>query len=164
MRQNRRHQVIVNKSFQSRVIISSMWVPCLCLMASSVLLAVFCRRLNDEAMLTDADLPSIVPVFLVSVGFVFLATVFTLVHGVRMSHRIAGPVVNFEQTLKRFKAGEHTARILLRRRDLLIDAADRVNDFLDWAEENLPEMSETAQAADPVATREPEAAGSSADA
>jgi methyl-accepting chemotaxis protein len=138
---NRRHKVIVNKTLQHRLILTTMWIPCLCLSMSSVLLAMFCQRLYTEATLSEAELPSIVPVFLSSVGFVVLATVFTVIHGVRLSQRIAGPIVNIGRTLGRVTDGESSARVHIRRADLLTDAADHINGFLDWLEEHPPSES-----------------------
>lgn len=135
---NRRQQVFVNQPLQRRVILASIWIPCMCLVLSATGLAVFSTRLHAEAMLLNEDLPSTLPVLLASIGFVFVAAGFTIVHGIRLSQRIAGPSVNFHHTLSQIKQGDLSARVRLRKLDLLADTADHVNEFLDWLEEHPP--------------------------
>ena len=58
----------------------------------------------------------------------------------RSKSSIAGPCVNFERTLNNFSSGDYSARVHLRKGDLLFDVADRVNELLEWAQYKLPEQ------------------------
>jgi len=137
MGRNRRRQYIVDESLQRHIITQHMWGPCLCLIATSSLLGWYCWNLKEEALLVDADL-SIAPLFLTAIVFVFSALGFSAFVGLRLSAQIAGPMVNFGNTLKRVREGDLSARIQLRKGDLLFNASDHVNQLLDWLEEHPP--------------------------
>lgn len=137
-RRNRRKQIVVNKKLQGRLIFATAWAPSLCLASTALLLGVFCTQLYDEATNADVDLPSVVPVFVTAVSFMLIATGYMLFNALRFSHRIAGPMYNLEQTLKRFREGAPGARVVLRKYDYLQEIQDPVNSFLDWVEEELP--------------------------
>lgn len=144
----RRKQIVVNKKYQNRIIFAISWPPALCLVLTAVALGVFCWKLSIEAYEADADLPSLVPVFLTTVGFLVLASVFQFFNALKFSHRVAGPVVNIARILKAIRGGDLSARVHLRRGDLVMDIADEVNGFLDWLEDHPPTGSEQDNASD----------------
>ena len=138
MGRERRRQIVVNKSLQSRIIFAAAWAPGLCLAGTSLLLGVFCARLNNEALQADVALPSILPVFVISVSFMLVATAYMLFNALRFSHRIAGPMYNIGKTLQRFRDGDADSRVILRKHDYLSEMQDHVNGFLEWLSEDLP--------------------------
>lgn len=48
----------------------------------------------------------------------------------RITHRIAGPLVRFQHTFRQLTRGEKVSPIVLRKGDLLVELQDAVNDFL----------------------------------
>lgn len=48
----------------------------------------------------------------------------------RVTHRIAGPIVRFKDVLKRLSRGEHVEKVQLREKDLMDDLRDAFNEFL----------------------------------
>jgi hypothetical protein len=48
-----------------------------------------------------------------------------------LSHRVAGPLVRFQNTLRRIAGGEQVSHIELRKGDLVFDLRDAFNDYLD---------------------------------
>ena len=115
MGRNRRKQIVVDKSLQSRIIFATAWAPGLCLAATSLLLGIFCARLYNESIEADVDLPSVLPVFMISVSFMFVATIYMLFGALKFSHRIAGPMYNMGRTLESYMKGKVTARVVLRK-------------------------------------------------
>ncbi|MHC4850884.1 MAG: hypothetical protein ACYTKC_08780 [Planctomycetota bacterium] len=138
MSRNRRRQIVINKSLQSRIVFATAWAPGLCLAGTALLLGVFCARLYSEALQADVSLPSILPVFMIAVAFMLVATAYMLFAALRFSHRIAGPMYNFGRTLKEFREGNIDARITLREHDYLEEVQDHINSFLDWLREHPP--------------------------
>ncbi|MHC5066316.1 MAG: hypothetical protein ACYTG5_20350 [Planctomycetota bacterium] len=134
----RRRQIVVNKKYQNRIVFAISWPPALCLILTAVALGIFCWKLSIEALEADAELPSLVPVFLTTIGFLVIASVFQYFNALKFSHRVAGPVVNIARILKDFRGGNLSARVHLRRGDLVMDIADEVNGFLDWLEDHPP--------------------------
>ena len=106
--------------------------------ATSLLLGIFCARLYNESLEADVDLPSVLPVFMISVSFMFVATIYMLFGALKFSHRIAGPMYNMGLTLERYMKGQVTARVKLRKHDYLTEVADHINEFLEWLEEHPP--------------------------
>ena len=71
-----------------------------------------------------------------------------LYHLYRFSHRIAGPMINIRRALNAIQDGRLDTRIKLRKHDLLMEAADDLNVFLDWLQEHPPTGVPTAAPAD----------------
>lgn len=138
MSRNRRRQIVINKALQSRIVFATAWAPGLCLAGTSLLLGVFCARLYNEALQADVSLPSILPVFIIAVCFMLVATAYMLFSALRFSHRIAGPMYNVGKTLQRFRDGDIDARVILRQQDYLVEVQDHVNAFLNWLEQHPP--------------------------
>lgn len=59
-----------------------------------------------------------------------LALLLVSLDSVRVSHRIAGPVFRFRETLRRLRDGEAVGEIRLRESDLLQELADDLNEML----------------------------------
>ena len=57
--------------------------------------------------------------------------VVVIVVGIRMSHRIAGPVYRIAEDIDRVLSGEQGVRVSLRRKDALEDLADKVNQLFE---------------------------------
>jgi hypothetical protein len=55
-----------------------------------------------------------------------------LYDSVRTTHRIAGPLVRFRQTLRQLRQGEYVKAVKLRDNDLLIEFQQEFNEFLDY--------------------------------
>lgn len=135
----RRKRVVVNEKQQRRIILAVALVPTIGLTFSAVIVAVFCRRLLGEASLAEADLPSLVPLFLSVLGFVIVSGLVVLHQALRFSHRIAGPTYRINESIKRVRSGDVGFRINLRKGDYLGEIADEMNLLLDWLNENPPE-------------------------
>ena len=137
MGEERRRQVVVDKSLQNRIIFATACVPLVCLAGPTLLLAIFCVQLNDAAIQVDVELPSILPVYLAATCCMLVATGYMLMNALKFSHRIAGPSYNVRKTLERFREGDRDVRIVLREHDHLVEIQDHINDFLEWLEEDL---------------------------
>ncbi|MGA2641111.1 MAG: hypothetical protein ABSG21_09430 [Spirochaetia bacterium] len=57
--------------------------------------------------------------------------VVVIVVGIRMSHRIAGPVYRIAEDIDRVLAGERGVRVTLRQKDALADLAEKVNQLIE---------------------------------
>lgn len=64
-----------------------------------------------------------------------------LYDSIRTTHRIAGPLLRFKNTLKRLRNGEHIESIQLRKGDLLIDFQNEFNEFLKFYNAQLEARS-----------------------
>jgi len=134
----RRRQIVVDKKYQNRIIFAISWPPAVCLALTALSLGIFCWKLSIEALESEADLPSLVPVFLTTIGFLVIAAGFQFFSALKFSHRLAGPTVNIAGTIKRVQDGDLSARVHLRRGDFVHDVADEINGLLDWLEEHPP--------------------------
>lgn len=56
---------------------------------------------------------------------------FMLWDTLRVTHRIAGPIVRFKDVLQRLTRGEAVKEVQLREKDLLLDLRDAFNEFLE---------------------------------
>ena len=135
---NRRRQIIVNKRYQNRIVFAISWPPALCLALTSVAVGVFCWNLSVEALETDVELPSLVPLFMTTIGFLVLAAGFQFFSALKFSHSLAGPTVNIARILKNIRSGDLSARVQLRQGDFVQDVADEINGLLDWLEDHPP--------------------------
>jgi methyl-accepting chemotaxis protein len=145
--QDRRKQLFVNRPMQGRIILNIALVPGIALGAIAVFTAIYCTRLMDEAMATDSELPSLLPMFYLVIAFELLAGTFLVFNSVRMSHKIAGPAYRIVKSLERMRGGDLTFKVALREGDLLGEIRDELNKTLDWLNENPPAGCVTRQAA-----------------
>ncbi len=136
-RRNRRRQIIVNKPMQTRLVFTTSGPTAVCLAATGVVLALACKRLYDEALQVDVELPSLLLVFGVSAAFLVVASAYVLFSALMLSHRIAGPIYNMSKTMERFRGGDRDARVRLRKRDHLHEAAAEINTTLEWMAQQL---------------------------
>ena len=67
------------------------------------------------------------------------------VYSIILSHRIAGPLYRFEQTLQKIGQGDLSRRIQLRRYDELKDFGDQLNQTLDALEATLRRAQQAVQ-------------------
>ncbi len=158
---NRRRTMVVNKALQGQLILRISLFPTLALAATTVLLAIFCQKLTDEALVADVELPSLVPLFITVMGFVLVSVMFLLYNALKISHRIAGPIYRICKCIQRIREGDISFNVSLRDGDHLEEVRDELNLLLDWLNENPPEgakvrgtKDETEQAT-PTTTEEP---------
>jgi len=136
--ERRRRTLIVNEPLQKRIIVAVSSIPTLGLAVSTLIVAVFCRRLLHEAMEQDIELPSLVPLFLAVLGFTLASGAVVVFQALRFSHRIAGPAYRLIQSMERVRTGDISFRVNLRRGDHLTEVAAEMNNLLDWLNENPP--------------------------
>lgn len=134
----RRTRLVVNRPLQSRIVLSVSWPFVVSLVVCAAAVGWFCIDLTEEVMEADVDLPSLVPFFFTVMALMVVSAAFLLFHLYRFSHRIAGPMVNIKRSLQAVQDGRLGTRIKLRKHDLLMDAADHINEFLDWLEQHPP--------------------------
>ncbi len=138
-RKNRRTQIVINEGMQRRIINAITLVPMGGLAISTLIVAVFCRRLLSEALAADAELPSLTPLFAAVLIFFVICSLVMGVQGLRFSHRIAGPTYRLCQSMERIRSGDIAFRVTLRKGDYLTEAAAEFNKMLDWLNENPPQ-------------------------
>ncbi len=123
----RRRTLIVDAPLQRAFVVDVAMIPALALGVTTVIVAAFCHRLRLEAEQTDAELSSLVPLLVSFVAFT-VASAFAIVYqAVRISNRVVGPQVNMRHVINRVIAGEHGARVRLRKGDFMLPAADDIN-------------------------------------
>lgn len=144
---NRRRKLLVNAPVQNRIIRSISWPPALVLSFTTLVLCVYCRNLADEALMARVELPSLVPIFVTVISFLFVALGYVILNALKISNRIAGPMYRLRKTLEDVKAGDFTSRATLRDSDFLKVFADDLNEFLDWLEEHPPQGVATGSSA-----------------
>ncbi len=69
---------------------------------------------------------------LICAAFVFPLILWDMIH---LTHRVAGPLVRFQNTLRQMSEGEEVKEVILREGDLLDDLRDAFNDYLDSLQE-----------------------------
>jgi hypothetical protein len=141
--QNRRKKLVVNKPLQSRLILGMALMPAVGLALIAILTAVWCTRVMDEAMASDAELPNLMPLFYLVIVFEVLAGATLLFNSLKVSHRVAGPAYRICRSLERIRAGDLTFTVKLRDGDHLTDVRDELNKLLDWLNENPPQGAVT---------------------
>jgi len=133
--QERRRTIVIDRAVQRRIVASVVLVPTAALAVAALVVAVFCRRLVHEARAAEADLPSLLPLFLTILGFCVVCSVVIAVRGLRFSHRIAGPTYRICRDLATIRTtGDAALRIRVRKADFLHELAAEINEFLDWVE------------------------------
>jgi nitrogen fixation/metabolism regulation signal transduction histidine kinase len=73
---------------------------------------------------------------------VLLFSVINFWIGLRLSHRIGGPIVNIQRILEQAQRGDYKARINLRSKDFLHEIADSVNLLLEKLETQQKQLKE----------------------
>lgn len=72
--------------------------------------------------------------FSVLLGIILIFTGFNFWYGVRLSHRIAGPMIQIQRVLDQALKGEYGNRIQLRSNDYLHEISDELNRLLEKLE------------------------------
>lgn len=135
---NRRKSLVVNKAVQRRIVMAVVLVPTVGLAFTTLVVAIFCRRLLTESLAIDSELPSLIPLMLSVLAFFVVCSVVMAVQGLRFSHRIAGPAFRLCRSLERIRSGDIGFRVTLRRGDYLTEVAEELNETLDWLNANPP--------------------------
>jgi len=165
--QNRRRQLVVNKPLQGRLVLSMALFPAIALAVIAIVTGVWCTRIMDDAMTADAELPDMMPLFYLVIGFELLAGGFLAFTSLKVSHRIAGPAYRLCKSLERIRTGDLAFTVKLRLGDHLTEVADELNRTLDWLNANPPAgcitRSTAAAAAAAAPPPAPAAPGATAD-
>ena len=135
---NRRKLLVVNKAVQRRIIFAVIIVPTVGLAVSTMIVAIFCRRLLTESLRVDAELPSLIPLLLAVLLFFVICSIVMAIQGLRFSHRIAGPAYRLCKSLERIRSRDIGFRVTLRKGDYLTELADELNQTLDFLNANPP--------------------------
>ena len=149
-----RRQLMLDKPLQTRIMISATRVPLLMLLIATVCVGMFCMRLASDVVASGVYLPSALWLILAVTVFLASATGFIVFHSLKLSNRIAGPMLRMGKIMKAFQSGQRQERVLLRPQDLLWPLAQDMNSFLEWVEKNMPQG---AGAPDAGAAPKPEA-------
>jgi methyl-accepting chemotaxis protein len=73
----------------------------------------------------------------------------------RQTHRVAGPLVRFQNALRQLAAGEPVERIRLRKGDLVLELQDAFNEFLESAQSPSAPSRKAERETAPAATAAP---------
>jgi hypothetical protein len=130
-RDERRRKILMDDETQRRIILGFCVAPLLSLIVACLMVGVFSRRVAAEAMLAEAELPSLRWLFLSLCAFVVVAAAMTVYQAVKHSHRIAGPLYRMRKDLGEVASGNRQKRIKLRDGDYLTELADEINRTLD---------------------------------
>jgi sensor histidine kinase YesM len=76
---------------------------------------------------------------------ILIFTGFNFWYGVRLSHRIAGPMVQIKRVLEQAVKGKYKSRIQLRSNDYLHEISDELNRLLENLENQQKESTKTAK-------------------
>lgn len=154
---NRRKQLIVNRPMQGRMILNMAVLPSLALVGIAVSTGLYCNNLMQEAIALDSELPNMMPLFWLVIGFELVAAVFLLVNSLKISHTVAGPAYRICKSLERIRNGDLAFTVQLRKGDHLTEVRDQLNLLLDWLNANPPANCVTRQMAAERAANAPAA-------
>lgn len=125
---------LINKNIQLRLVLTNLvYMVVIIVITLAVLLSplfqsmFFSEDLNvqyEAAQTFLTLLKRLVPAIVVLFTLVF-------VHQILMTHRICGPLVNFDHTFRRIMQGDFTRRVHLRRGDYWNEECERINAMLD---------------------------------
>ena len=144
---NRRRQVFVNRLVQGRIL---MRIACYWFFYNLALWhTLFLFRwgqyrlevLNGGTPLTFAELYGSFSMQYYPIVLTALATAPLLMWDIlKLTHRVAGPLVRFNSTLQQLMAGQHVERVTLREGDLLLEFRDEFNAFLAYYNEQMARL------------------------
>lgn len=136
--QNRRKTIVINRKFQHHygivLVAMTVLVANLILIAGMLMPGEFALQLSSSSAL----LIGLVELLLVC-GVWYLS--------LRSTHRIAGPIYVFSRQLRAFGAGDLTARISLRDKDMFQEEAAEINAGLDQLCARVVELKTLAEEA-----------------
>lgn len=136
---NRRRRLIVDKSAQGNMILHVSLAPAVALAIATVLISMFCFRLQSEAVAARVQLPSLTPLLITLFGFVAVASLFIMLNAMRISNRVSGPAHNIARAMQRIREGELDFKVVLRDGDQLECLEEEVNKTLEWLREHPPQ-------------------------
>jgi hypothetical protein len=123
----RRRTLIVDAPLQRAFVVDVALIPTLAMGVTTIIVAAFCHRLRLEAEQSEAELGSLVPLFVSFACFVIASGFAVVYQAVRISNRVAGPQVNMRRVVDSVIAGDHSARVRLRDGDFMVSAGDDIN-------------------------------------
>jgi len=96
-------------------------------------LAPFYSDMSRTADLYNQHLAANIFIALIEKLFIALIAIFlfSLLHQIIISHRLCGPLVNFNKTFEKISQGDLTRKVFLRRHDFLKNEASRINGMID---------------------------------
>lgn len=137
-KQERRTRMVVDKPFQSKLVMNIALFPAVALGIIAVVTGIWCSNALEQAIAADRDMPNLMPLVYTVISFEVLAAVFLLLNSLRVSHRVAGPAYRIRKSLERIRQGDVAFAVKLRTDDHLTDVAEELNLVLDWLNENPP--------------------------
>jgi signal transduction histidine kinase len=132
-----RKQLIVDRNRQRKAVFSMTIVPTVALTATIYMVGVFCSRLVVEAQDAAVELPSITHLFMTLACFVLICEVTTIYQAVVMSHKITGPLTRVRRSVAEAVKGNYSARVKLRKADLVHEYAEEVNQLLELLQQRV---------------------------
>src|SRR5688572_11483228 len=134
----RRKTIWVNKPAQKKLILAVSLMPTLGLTIATVMVGFLCRRVLEEAIVAEVELPTLLPLFGAVLFFIVTAGAVVLIQALNLSHRVAGPMYRIIESMKRMRSGDIGFRVTLRKGDHLNEIADELNNVIDWLNVNPP--------------------------
>ena len=138
MTNERRKTIWVNKPAQKKLILAVSLMPTLGLTIATVMVGFLCRRVLEEAIVAEVELPTLLPLFGAVLFFIVTAGAVVLIQALNLSHRVAGPMYRIIESMKRMRGGDIAFRVTLRKGDHLNEIADELNNVIDWLNVNPP--------------------------
>lgn len=126
---SRRRQWVVNRSLQFRFVGVMIFV--LCLLTMAALAAVYSALWTTLSLFELLDDPVTVSLFTM-VGLIvalqlLLVLPFVVWFGIRLTHRVAGPLVRIQAAISHMASGDFNVHLTLRKGDALPELADAIN-------------------------------------
>ncbi|MBF0595574.1 MAG: hypothetical protein HQL22_11505 [Candidatus Omnitrophica bacterium] len=132
----KRSNYYISQEFQLKFIVRFCFLVVLGALATIALLYTFCEHSTTVSIIqarvrvmttTDFLLPFLAQTVIIVTALVGVATVVVTLY---MSHRIAGPLFRFKETLKELVAGNFTNQVKLRKGDELLAFSDEFNEMI----------------------------------
>lgn len=158
----RRHKYMVDKRFQVRYIVLIILVLALCIVVGISLAAVAFQSLSSEELGTFERISKVNFLFWLILLAVLIMLVFIGFYGLRLSHRVAGPVYAFSRHLDFIRRGIYYNDLKLRKKDEFKNLANSFNIALETLRarereqiESLGEISSTLDNLSKILVQEP---------
>jgi HAMP domain-containing protein len=113
-------------------------LPELLVVASTLVLVWFFRRVLADAQRSDIELTTLVPLFLAMTGLALAAGLLVVGQASRSAKRLQGPAQRLILAMQRTQRGDLAHRVHLRHGDDLKEVAAEFNRLLDWLNANPP--------------------------
>ena len=143
----KRRQYYIKKDFQSRFIVKF----CLLILLGAVLSTAILLLLSQGSLTSTYQnsklvikstastiLPAILYTNLITLALITSAMAATTLF---ISHRLAGPIFRVEKALKEVKDGNLNERLMLRKKDQLVDLADGFNNMTESLKTKLEDVT-----------------------